>query len=38
MNTIQYRKRKSECFTHRKKGKGSKYPGVHFVNIQKSIL
>lgn len=30
MNTIQYRKGKSQCFTHRKKRKDSKYQGVHF--------
>lgn len=38
MNTIQYRKRKSECFTHRKKGKGSKYPGVHFCKYTKKYF
>ena len=30
MNTIQCRKRKSQCFTHIKKRKVSKYKGVHF--------
>lgn len=38
MNFVQQRKRKSECFTHRKKGKGSKYPGVHFCKYTKKYF
>ena len=38
MNFVQQRKRKSECFTHRKKGKGSKYPGVHLCKYTKKYF
>ena len=38
MNYVQQRKRKSLCFTHRKKGKGSKYPGVHFCKYTKKYF
>lgn len=38
MNSIQYRKRKSQCFTHKKKGKGSEYPGVHFCKDTKKYF
>ena len=38
MNFVQQRKRKSQCFTHKKKGKGSKYPGVHFCKFTKKYF
>lgn len=38
MNYVQQRKRKSQCFTHKKKGKGSKYPGVHFCQDTKKYF
>jgi 5-methylcytosine-specific restriction endonuclease McrA len=38
MNYVQQRKRKSQCFTHKKKGKGSKYHGVHFCQDTKKYF